>query len=152
EEMFRLLDEQHRRRFIKTHTPLDGIPRIPSVTYITVTRHPLDAALSYQDHHANIRRDQLETLRSAAGAPEYTWQSEFDDEPEDPAAYLRWFIDNHVEPSGSGPYGLADYSNQVGTYWEARAEPNVYLFHYTDLWNDLEREMRRVATVLGVEV
>jgi len=152
EEIFRLLDEQRHRRFMKTHTPLDGVPWIPSVTYVTLTRHPLDAALSYRDHVTNMREGRLETLRTAAGASEYRWQSAFDDEPEEPDEYLRWFIDNHVEPTGSGPYGLADYCNQVRTYWEARADPNVHLFHYTDLWNDLDDEMRRVAAVLGVEV
>jgi hypothetical protein len=28
----------------------------------------------------------------------------------------------------------------------------VHLFHYTDLWNDRESEMRRVAAALGVRV
>jgi hypothetical protein len=44
EEVFGLLEAQRHRRFIKKHTPLDGLPRRPSVTYITVIRHPLDVA------------------------------------------------------------------------------------------------------------
>jgi aryl sulfotransferase len=36
EEVFNLLDRQTHRRLIKTHTPLDGVPRHPSVTYITM--------------------------------------------------------------------------------------------------------------------
>ena len=55
-------------------------------------------------------------------------------------------------PTGSGPYGLADYCNQVLTYWNARSEPNVQLFHYADLWTDRDREMRRVAAALDVDV
>ena len=51
---------------------------------------------------------------------------------------------------GSGPNSLDDYCQQISTYWAARSEPNVHLFHYTDLWNDLDTEMRRVAAVLGV--
>lgn len=38
------------------------------------------------------------------------------------------------------------------TYWDARREPNVDLFHYADLWADLDGEMRRVAAALGVPV
>ena len=85
---------------------------------------------------------------SAAGRPE----GALDDAPQETDAYLRWFIDNEVEPTGSGPYGLADYSNQVLTYWNARSEHNVRLFHYADLWADRDREMRKVAAALEVDV
>jgi hypothetical protein len=53
---------------------------------------------------------------------------------------------------GSGPYGLDDYCQQIRTYWDARAEPNVHLFHYADMWRDLEVEMRRMAGILGVTI
>ena len=38
------LDAQTHRRFIKTHTPLDGLPHDPRVTYIGVGRDPRDVA------------------------------------------------------------------------------------------------------------
>ena len=38
------LEAQQHRRFIKTHTPLDGIPIDSRATYIVVGRHPLDMA------------------------------------------------------------------------------------------------------------
>jgi aryl sulfotransferase len=69
EEMFRLLEEQRHRRFIKTRTPLDGVPRLPSVTYTTVIRHPLDTALSYRDHEENLDSERLVALRAAASGP-----------------------------------------------------------------------------------
>jgi aryl sulfotransferase len=165
EEMFRLLEDQRHRRFIKTHTPLDGVPRLPSVTYMTVIRHPLDAALSYRDHEENLNSERLVELRATAAGPDDSEEGWFgeaaqgreserhpEDEPEAPDAYLRWFIDNDREPNGSGPYGLADYCNQIRTYWDARGRPNVHLFHYTDLWNERESEMRKVAAALGVTV
>jgi aryl sulfotransferase len=65
---------------------------------------------------------------------------------------LRWFIDNDAPPTGSGPIGLADFCQQVTTYWAQRNTPNVHLFHYQDLWEDLPGEMRRVADSLGVTV
>ena len=49
-EVFADLQAQTHRRFIKTHTPLDGIPNDPTVTYICVGRDPRDVALS-MDHH-----------------------------------------------------------------------------------------------------
>ncbi len=150
EEVFRLLDDQTGRRLIKTHTPLDGVPRVDEVTYIAVIRHPLDVALSDRDHADNMDTDRaFALLRAASGEPEH-WHRE--DAPEDPGDYLRWFVDNTIEPTGSGPYGLADYANQIGTYWDARHASNVQLFHYGDMWMDLDEEMRRVAAALEVSV
>jgi aryl sulfotransferase len=152
EDVFGLLEAQRHRRFIKTHTPLDGLPRLPSVTYITVIRHPLDVAMSDLDHADNERFDRLVELRAAVVGEEPPAEGPSDDAPEEPGAFLRWFIDNDKEPTGSGPYGLADYCNQVVSYWNARREPNVHLFHYADLWADRDGEMRRVAAALDVEV
>lgn len=45
-ELYERLAAQDHRRFIKTHTPLDGIPIDDRVTYIVVARHPLDMAVS----------------------------------------------------------------------------------------------------------
>lgn len=46
EEVVARLEAQRHRRFVKTHTPLDGIPLLPTVTYVVVARHPLDMAVS----------------------------------------------------------------------------------------------------------
>ena len=151
DEMFGLLDAQTTRRWIKTHTPLDGLPFNPKVTYIAVIRHPLDVALSDRDHGLNMKEDKAVELREAV-AGKYEPPPDQEDAPEEPAPFLRWFIDNDRGPTGSGPNGLADYCQQTGTYWDARLEPNVHLFHYQDMWNDLDGEMRRVAAALGVKI
>jgi hypothetical protein len=46
EEAYARLAAQDHRRFIKTHTPLDGIPLHPRATYIVTARHPLDMAVT----------------------------------------------------------------------------------------------------------
>src|SRR5687767_15368543 len=38
EEVFALLEAQQHRRCIKSHTPLDGLPSNPELTYIGVAR------------------------------------------------------------------------------------------------------------------
>ena len=50
------LAAQTHRRFIKTHTPLDGLPYDERVTYLVVGRHPLDMAVSLYHQVANIDR------------------------------------------------------------------------------------------------
>jgi hypothetical protein len=152
EEVFGILDKQSHRRFMKTHTPLDGIPRHESVTYIAVIRHPLDVALSDLDHSENMRRDHLDELRVTASGPVDPDLPHRQEPPEDPGDFVRWFIDNHEPPTGSGPNGLDDYCRHIRTYWDARDQPNVHLFHYADMWADLDGEMRRVAAALGVPI
>jgi hypothetical protein len=151
EELFRVLDAQTTRRFVKTHTPFDGLPYNPGVTYIAVIRHPLDVALSDRDHGLNMNRDETVALREAV-AGTFEKPVEWEDPPDDEAPFLRWFIDNDRPPTGSGPNGLDDYCQQVRTYWAARNLPNLHLFHYQDMWNDLDTEMRRVAGALDVTI
>src|SRR5262245_59218360 len=45
---------QSHRRFIKTHTPLDGLPWHPDVTYLVVGRDPRDVSISFEHHAANM--------------------------------------------------------------------------------------------------
>ena len=40
--MLQRLEAQTHRRYLKTHTPLDGLPYYPEVSYLAVFRHPLD--------------------------------------------------------------------------------------------------------------
>jgi aryl sulfotransferase len=150
-EVFAMLSQQDHRRFVKTHTPLDGIPRRDEVTYITVMRHPLDVALSYKDHRTNMDRERMMELRGQVGdqrAGTDTSAVPLDD----PADFLRSFITSESSRSANGRYVLADYSEQASTYWEARHAPNVHLFHYADMWNDLDSEMRQIARALDVDV
>src|ERR1700761_6532966 len=61
------LAAQRHRRFIKTHTPLDGLPLDPRVTYVVVARHPLDAAVSLYHHLANL---DVRRITELAGQPD----------------------------------------------------------------------------------
>src|ERR1022692_1256334 len=67
DEVYARLQAQRHRRFIKTHTPLDGIPINPLTTYIVVARRPLDMAVSLYHQGDNINRQRL---RELIGQPE----------------------------------------------------------------------------------
>lgn len=89
------LDGQDHRRFIKSHTPLDGLPFDERVTYICVGRDPRDAALSFGNHMANLDPAAFLRAREAAvgldGVDELadpdlsTWVHRLDPEPGSPA-------------------------------------------------------------------
>ncbi|MGH7633470.1 MAG: sulfotransferase domain-containing protein, partial [Gemmatimonadaceae bacterium] len=104
DEAFGLLEAQTTRRFMKTHTPFDGLPYNSRVTYIAVIRHPLDVALSDFDHGLNMKEDETVALREAV-AGKYEPPPNMDEAPDEPGPSLRWVIDNDRGPTGSGPHG-----------------------------------------------
>src|SRR5215467_7195972 len=70
ERVFARLEAQRHRRFIKSHTPLDGIPLDPRATYIVVGRHPLDMAVSLYHQGGNINSDRMRELTGRGGLEE----------------------------------------------------------------------------------
>lgn len=151
DEVHARLASQTHRRFIKTHTPFDGLPFHEQVTYIAVLRHPLDVALSMRDHKRTIDFSHVSELIGQVD-PDImsTWRDI--DAPEDDAEYLRWWIEFDAAVWRQGTSGLGEFARHARTYWDARHLPNVTLFHYDDMWNDLTGQMARLSGALGIEV
>ncbi|MEV6349297.1 sulfotransferase domain-containing protein [Actinoplanes sp. NPDC051851] len=142
EEVFAGLAAQSHRRFIKTHTPLDGLPWHAEVTYIVAGRHPLDLALSLYHQGRNLDRARIAELTGAPEAasptvPEREW--------------LRAWISRDADPR-TAMDSLPGVLAHLRDAWSRRHEPNVLLVHYDDLLADLGSEMRRVAAALGIAV
>jgi hypothetical protein len=151
DELRALLDAQDHRRFLKTHTPLDGLPARPPVTIIAVFRHPLDVALSDLDHSRNMGERVHELRWAAVGDKDLAVLEQRPPRPDDPAEHLRQFIDGPLRHTGQGPYSLADIVHQLVVAWDRRHQPNVHLVHYDDLFGNLDGEMRRIAAAIGVD-
>lgn len=145
DELFAQLDAQHHRRFIKTHTPLDGVPLDPQVTYIVVGRHPLDMAVSLYHQGANIDHDRLRQLSGGPEPPEapgprpplHTW-------------LLSWIEQDHNPREKLD--SLCGVIWHFSDAWQRRDWGNVVLVHFDDLREDLEGEMRRLAGRLQIDV
>ncbi|WP_157984726.1 sulfotransferase domain-containing protein [Lentzea terrae] len=139
------LESQEHRRFIKTHTPLDGLPFHEDVTYICVGRDPRDAMLSFENATANIHPDAIPP-------------GGFDPEqppppPLDPVdRFWAWADSDLLNDTTSFGVSLANLVNHVRTFWDRRNEPQVALFHYADLKADLPGELRRLARLLSIEI
>jgi aryl sulfotransferase len=145
EQVYARLAAQQHRRFIKTHTPLDGIPLDPRATYIVTARHPLDMAVSLYHQGDNIDRARV---RQLTGQPEPA-------EPPDPRKplhdwLLSWIADDD-DPRKS-PDSLPGVMWHLSDAWARRDEPNVLLVHYDNLLADLEGQMRWLAGQLGITV
>lgn len=154
ESVFAELAAQEHRRFIKTHTPLDGIPQDPNVTYITVGRDPRDVALSWDNHMGNLKIDVVIGLRAEAVGLDDLAELMPDGIPtpsEDPMVRFWDWMDTESEYD-EHMSGLRGMLNHLETFWNRRDDHNVALFHYADMKADLPGSMRRLASVLGIDV
>jgi aryl sulfotransferase len=144
-EVYERLAAQDNRRFIKTHTPLDGIPLDPRVTYIVTGRHPLDMAVSLYHQGDNIDRARLSQLTGQSARPPSP-------APRPPLGeWLRLWIDHDATPREHLD-SLPGIMWHLTDAWRRRSEANVVLVHYDDLSADLEGEMRRLAQRLTIPV
>jgi len=144
-EVYRRLSAQTHRRFVKTHTPLDGVPLDGRATYIVVARDPLDMAVSLYHQGGNLDRERIRRL---AGAPEPSGPQPVRPPVRD---WLLAWVDREVTPQEQLD-SLPGVMWHMSDAWARRNQENVVLVHYDDLCVDLEGEMRRVAALLGATV
>jgi hypothetical protein len=139
---------QTHRRFIKTHTPLDGLPLHPDVTYLVVGRDPRDIAISFEHHAANMNFALfLERRAAAVGNDDLAELPARRVPSEDPVERFWNFV---ADESPGTPPTLTSVLHHLDTAWQRRHEPNVALFHYADLRVDLEGELLRLARILRI--
>lgn len=143
EDVLEKLEAQDQRRVIKTHTPLDGIPIDPAATYVIVGRRPLDAAISFyhQVAHNIDRVRQAEVLGTAVEVP-------------DPPPLNEWlgrWVEADADPLDPKE-SLPKVMWHLGDAWGRTQEGNVVLVHFDDLKNDLDKEARRLARRLDIDV
>lgn len=137
EKVLAALEAQTHRRFMKSHTPADGIPFFEDTKYLVVGRDGRDAFMSLCNHMERFKDDVREGLNIRASA---------DGVPPLPG----WDGDIH----GFFQDWLAEgaHFQHLASFWERRDDPRVLLVHFNDLLADLEGEMRRIASFLEAEV
>jgi hypothetical protein len=148
------LAAQTHRRFIKTHTPLDGIPHDPTLTYICVGRDPRDVGLSIDRHIDNMNVDVFLRARERAAAVDGVELGPLQRQSPRPdgelARFWHWVDDE--TPSTQIGSSLRRTMEHLQTFREAPDELDVAFLHYDDLKADLEGQMRQLATRLGIAV
>ncbi|MEM8850167.1 MAG: sulfotransferase domain-containing protein [Pseudomonadota bacterium] len=130
DEVMARLEQQTRRRHVKSHTPFDGVPIWDSLRYISVYRHPLDVHFSYRKHFANMGADIHD---------EYY--------PEDSDACFRIFLEGQHE-DGASLHSIIDHYRQT-----LALEPreNLLRLHYADMLRDLPGHVARIAAHVGID-
>jgi len=142
------LEHQRHRRVIKTHLPLDGIPYLPTATYVVIARDPRDVFMSLWNHYRNIVRYPFLAAPShprRVGPPL----------PRCPDQLRRfwyaWLTRGWFEWESEG-YPFWSNLHHTQTWWEWRHLPNILFVHFNDLLNDLSGEVSSIAGRLGIEV
>jgi hypothetical protein len=154
DEIVATLDAQRHRRFIKSHTPLDGLPMRDDVHYVCVARDPRDAGVSWYHHAQNIDMPAFLAARErtcgnddleAVFAADPPYEGETLEE-----RFWAW-VDHPTDPTATLA-SLRALLHHCAESWRHRDRPNVHLFHYADLKADLDGEMRRLAKALTFDV
>ena len=137
-EVTAALAAQTHRRFIKTHTPLDGLPLHADVTYLVVGRDPRDVAISCEHHAANMDFAHFLELRAAAVGTTTS--------PSCRSAASRPTTRSSGSATSSTTRRRAAADARLGAAsprhgLAAAPRGNVALFHYADLQADLDGEL-----------
>ncbi len=153
DEVMAQYESQTHRRFIKTHTPFDGLPYYKNTTYLCVGRDPRDAFLSLQSHFRNINPEfigrMMKNMPAGAAPPARPQQQSLLD------SFRAWITAPGTAGANTQAGPAPDPAmvlNHVKSFWQYRHLPNIHFVHYSDLQRDLESEMRRIAKILGIGV
>lgn len=152
DDLVALLDAQDHRRFFKTHTPLDGVPWDPRLTYVCVGRDPRDVMVSWENHMANMDFQAVMIARMDAVGLEDLDPTIMPQPPAPDPVDRFWDWVGAEDDNPDRRPGLAGILDHLQTFWDRRDEPNVALFHYRDLQTDLDGQLRRLAEVLHIDV
>jgi aryl sulfotransferase len=142
------LKSQRHRRFIKTHLPLDGMIYDERLKYLYVARDARDVFMSLWNHYSNMTDEIMTLFNTLPGRV----GDEFPPAPDDIHEFWRtWSSKGWFDWESDGwPYW--SHLSNVQSWWEYRELPNIQLIHYSDMLEDTEREMRRIAEFLEIDV
>jgi aryl sulfotransferase len=131
------LSAQDHRRCIKSHTPLDGISYDRSNTYLAVYRHPVDVYFSMRSHTRNTRPENL----SPKAERRFT---------QDVSEGFRLFVGDGSQQDNDQVLSLDSVAYHYQSFKEWAHLQNIHFFHYSDLKRDLEGQIARLASILGI--
>ena len=151
EEMLQSIEAQTHRRFLKSHLPADGLPLHDEVRYIAMARDGRDAAMSAHNHFGGFS-DGARAALDRIGIEDPTIARPYPPMPASPAEYFRLWLSTPGMAGEPDGYTPLSFFGTVASYWAERRRENFLLVHYNDLSRDLDGEMRRIASFLGIAV
>lgn len=147
DHMRAIVEGQEHRRFIKTHTPLDGIPHWDDVTYVSTARDPRDIFASWEGQIGNLDPERTRQAIDTGVGLDRVQQF-----LKPPPATLTERVEQWLEESDLNNFSLARHLHQMELAWERQSWPNVFLFHFNYLRADRVAALGSVADALNVEL
>lgn len=135
DETLEMLDRQTHRRFLKTHTPLDGLVFFPQCTYLTVYRDPRDVYFSFRNHYANQANERFIHRIT-----------------EDVGAGFREWVGGDYGPGEHDNFSLAAMLHHYRSFQQYAHLPNIHMLHFSDMKRDLPHAMARIAGILKIDL
>lgn len=148
EVLKQMLAAPQKRRCLKTHLALDGLPYYPQVNYIVVGRDAHDVFMSWWNHYSNFTDDAYERLNNTPGRV----GDPMPRCPQDIREYWRTWITRGWFAWEREGYPHSGNMHHTQTWWQFRHLPNILFVHYSDLLANLEEEIARVAKFLDIAV
>lgn len=136
-----LVEAQTHRRILKTHLPVDALVYSPKAKYIYIGRDGRDVLWSMHNHHINANQALYAALNDTPGRI----GPPFMPPPSDIHQYWHDWIDKDGYPFWS-------FWENIRSWWQIRALPNMLLIHFNDLKRDMPGEMRRIAHFLDIPI
>ena len=138
------LEAQQHRRFIKTHLPVDALVFSPKAKYIYVARDARDIVWSAYNHQMGFTDQALALFNDLPGrvGPKITR----------PQCDVREYYQHFLEFDDFPGFEFGGLWANVRGWWDVRGLPNVLLVHFNDLKANMQREIRRIARFLGIDV
>ncbi|MEH6835868.1 MULTISPECIES: sulfotransferase domain-containing protein [Falsihalocynthiibacter] len=130
-ELMDTLKAQTHRRYIKTHTPLDGITYDKNCTYLSVHRHPIDVVFSAQNHIKNMANGTLDKFIA-----------------DDINEGFRTFVETPFSPLQNGGESLEGLALHFKSFHNGHACANIHMFHYADMVRDLRGAVSNLSEIL----
>ena len=143
-----LIEAQTHRRFFKTHLALDALPYDESVKYVYVGRDGRDVFMSLWNHYGAYNDAIYALLNDPAtlkGEPLARCPSDIH------ALYAEW-VGRSLFPWEQDGYPFWSHFYHAQSFWNFRHLPNVHFVHFADMKANLEKEMRGIASFLGIDV
>ncbi len=148
DDVIALFEAQTHRRFIKTHTPFDGLPYYKNVTYFCVGRDPRDVFMSMDNQVGNANPEFMMKLAKNMKPGDKLPSPQVTDLRE---RFRTWITASLTPETCDNPMAMPA-PPYMKSFWDYRHLPQIHFVHYSDLQRDLGGEMRRIAKILDIHV
>ena len=151
EETTQRIEAQTHRRFLKSHLEFDALPIYDEVHYIHVARDGRDAFMSWYNHSRHYSQISID-MQSAAGLADETIGRPLPLPGDSIREFFQSWMTDGPEARLANDFPAQRYFDIEKSYWADRTRLNLLMAHYSDLLVNRDREMRRIAKFLDIDV